>query len=334
MNKEQKIWLGIGIVAIVVIVLAYSFAGINTTREDEVIKIGVLLPLSGDFAAFGESFKRGLEDSNLDNVKLIYEDTKCKSIDAINGFRKLSDVDGVRYIIGPACGSPQEAIAPLVKDEEILVLIPIAASEKLFEESGRKIYQMQYSLEDESKFIAEIIFADGHESAVVIGFPNSFSETHVNGFKNNFKGEVHEIRFSDYSTDINSELTKISQINPDAIFITDIGFFLSNGIDRLMQFNIDATVYSQYATQYEPIREFVEGVTYSFPGDIHLNEGAEYALSKQAAELLGNYIKECENDHNCVKGKLDNSGLFNEKGVSTRLIILKRIENGVGVLVE
>lgn len=332
MKKGSKIWLGIVIVVVAVIILI-SVSN-NQEQEYQGTKIGVLLPLSGDFASFGESFKRGIEDASSSNVNLIFEDTVCQNNPTISGFRKLTDVDGVKYIIGPACSSPQEAIAPLVKEKDILVILPLAASEDLYDKSGGKIYQMQYSLQDEASYLAQTLAEKGYEKVTLIGYQNALSETHRNSFKANFNGEIQEIVFADTSSNINTELLKIASFEPDAIFVTDISFFVINGIEKVRQFNIEAPIFSQYATQYDPIRDFVEGVTYSFPGDIDINEGSEYSLAKQATELLNSLIEECSAEFTCVKDKLEASDLFNEKGISTRPIILKKIVEGQPTEVE
>ena len=94
---------------------------------------------------------------------------------------------------------------------------------------------------------------------------------------------------------------------------------------KLEQYNVDVPVYSVYSAQFPPVRTFVEGVTYSYPGDLGNDEGAEYSLGKQAAELFVAAIASCSDDVTCVQEKLLASNIFNDKGISHRSIILKEI---------
>jgi len=79
------------------------------------VKIGVVAPFSGDAAAFGEEIQRIL-DFELDTInakaksngyqfELVYEDGKCNGAESNAAFQKLTDVDGVKFILGGACSS-------------------------------------------------------------------------------------------------------------------------------------------------------------------------------------------------------------------------------------
>src|SRR5680860_262359 len=102
-----------GVLIIVIIIGVFMFR----QESDASIKVGVILPLSGDFASFGEAVKRGIEQIQNDDILYVFEDTKCESAETVSAATKLLNIDQVKYIIGPVCGSPQEVIAPLIKDK-------------------------------------------------------------------------------------------------------------------------------------------------------------------------------------------------------------------------
>ena len=58
----------------------------NNTANEKVLKIGVLLPLSGEFADLGQSFLKaiqlGLYDISNKNIKIYPKDSKANSLDA------------------------------------------------------------------------------------------------------------------------------------------------------------------------------------------------------------------------------------------------------------
>ncbi len=300
----------------------------------EPIKIGVLGPFSGFLAAYGEEERRGIMAAQREGIEFIFEDDKCEPAAAVSAFKKLIELDKVQYLIGPACGSPQEAVAPLVKDKDLLLFLPSAASRSLHQIAGGKIYHSQYALEDESKFIADKMYELGHKKVILISYQNAFSDVHVRSFKANFKGEiVGELSYQNETTDVTSELVKIRDTEADAIFVTDITFFFGQGTERLKQYDIDLPVFSQYAVELPAVRSMVEGVVYSFPGDLG-EEGALFELSKIAADKLVESILDCKGEYACVRESFADSNDFNEEGVRQQSIVLKKIVNGKAVLFE
>ena len=293
------------------------------------IKIGVIAPLTGIVADYGEEIKRGVEAGKDEGVEIVYEDDKCEPKDAVSAFQKLVEFEKVKFIIGPGCGSPQEAIVPLLKDKDVIVLVPSAASRSLYEQSGGKFYNIQYALEDESKFIAEKMLELGHKKVVLISYQNAFSKTHEDSFKKHYKGEiVKHTSFALDTSDVSTELAKIKGLEYDAVFSTDITFFFANGLEKLRQFGIKVPVFSQYAVELPAVRQLVEGVIYSFPADVTEGEGAIFGLSKASAAFLIPLIKECDGEYACVKDKIERSGEFDETGVKVRSLTLKQIKDG------
>ncbi|MBI5126485.1 MAG: penicillin-binding protein activator [Candidatus Taylorbacteria bacterium] len=329
-NKSKK---RIVLTVIILIVLGFSVYNTNQTTQGK-IKIGVIAPLSGFLADYGEEVKKGVLAVQDPNIEFIFEDDKCEPKEAVSAFKKLTEVDKVHYVIGPACGSPQEAIVPLLKNSKNIVVVPSAASRTLYETSGGNFYNMQYALEDESKFIAEQMYARGYKKVVLISYQNAFSKTHYDSFKANYKGTiVHEISYPDNTTDVSSELVKIRKGDYDAIFSTDIAFFFGQGVARLTQLGIKAPIFSQYAVELPAVRELVEGVYYSFPGNIADGQGAVAGLSLQSAELLSKAFKSCGDTYVCVKEYINKDG-FDTTGAKVRELVLKKIERGSPVVVK
>jgi hypothetical protein len=77
-------------------------------------KVGVILPMTGDFARYGEKIRVGLESGKPPNVRYVYEDEGCEPRKAVSSYQKLSAVDGIRVFLGSWCGSPQLAAEVLM----------------------------------------------------------------------------------------------------------------------------------------------------------------------------------------------------------------------------
>lgn len=121
----------IGVVILVIIVAVFS-SGVFTRTDQDVVKVGVILPLSGQYASFGEDVKKAMEISVNDlehkNVELFFEDDQYASKTGLSAYNKLQSVDNVDMVI--AVGSPTiEVIKPIInKSGEIMLTVGNEAS--------------------------------------------------------------------------------------------------------------------------------------------------------------------------------------------------------------
>jgi len=332
MNKTAITILGI----IIVILALWKMVYISQKDEnDGLLKIGVIAPLSGPIADYGEEIRKGVTAGmGSSTVQIIFEDDKCDPKEAVSAFKKLTEFQGVNFIIGPACGSSQEAIVSLLKNKQILTIVPAAASTNLFSQSGNNFFNIQYSLEDESKFVAEQMTARGHKKIALLSYANAFSQTHANSFRKNFSGTIalDEV-IIDENADLSPTIIKIKAAQVDAIYSPDVSFFFGSGLVKLNQQRVIVPVYSTYVVELPAARDLVSGVVYSFPGDLTSGEGAVYGLSRQAAEILKDSIVDCHGNYSCVSNNLQSNGSFN-LGVYQRPIILKQIKEKVPVVLQ
>ena len=90
--KKNLIWIILGLLFIIGGV--YWWQNKENKAEDEVIKIGVLAPLTGNSAAIGDWFKKGIEfaiekNPKTKGVKIIFEDTKNDAKTAVAAYNNL-----------------------------------------------------------------------------------------------------------------------------------------------------------------------------------------------------------------------------------------------------
>ena len=193
---------------------------------------------------------------------------------------------------------------------------------------------MQYSLETEAAFIADQMYNKGYKNVVLISYQNEFSKAETDSFKAHFKGKItNDIVFTTNTADLNTELTKIKSGGYDAIFVVDISFYFSDGINKLKNFGIKVPVFSPYAVELPAVRTLVEGVYYSFPADITDGKGGVAGLSRQSADLLVRAVTSCGDKPSCVKDFIKKDG-FDGNGTKERTLVLKQIKDGVPVVVK
>jgi ABC-type branched-subunit amino acid transport system substrate-binding protein len=111
MEKNQKVLFGIvaAVVVLCVVVALVVNRGGHTEGDGDVIKIGVILPLTGPAAELGELSKRGIVlaadhinahgEIHGRKIELIIEDAGLEPKRALDAYRKLKEIDGVTFYL-------------------------------------------------------------------------------------------------------------------------------------------------------------------------------------------------------------------------------------------
>lgn len=201
------------IISIVVIILIV--VNVSHKSNNGVIKVGVLIPLTGQYAAIGESMKNSilLNIGDFKNIVPIFEDSKFEAKAGLSGFLKLTSIDNVDVIIN-ADSPTLEVITPLVNKTNILVI-------QMFEAKDHKkdsIFQMlpfSYGLFSNLGKLAESKFK---KIAVVYGGSTDVLNTDAEYFKSGIssKNTIVDSVNVNSNSDYRTEVTKMLSNNPDS----------------------------------------------------------------------------------------------------------------------
>jgi len=76
----------------------------NSAENEKILKIGVLLPLSGEFQDIGQSFLKAIQlalfDIENENIKIYPRDSKANALDSYLSAKEFEKL-GIKVIIGP-----------------------------------------------------------------------------------------------------------------------------------------------------------------------------------------------------------------------------------------
>ncbi len=208
----------IGIVGIfVVIVLSIS---LGNKKNSELIKIGVISPLTGPVAYWGESSQLGIALAQKDlikegiNIKFIVEDGRLDPVAALSAAQKLVNIDHVDAIyseFNPAA----IAVTSFLKDKEILHLYDAAPTSPLVETPNAYKTYIDYKVSCEKT--AEILKSRGIERVAVLKLNMEFGDLCLEGLRNIYPNAVSE-SYNMGEKDFRSILLKLKQSNPEAIY--------------------------------------------------------------------------------------------------------------------
>lgn len=211
---------------------------IACSSNNNLIKIGVSAPLTGDIAALGQATKNaalmaeeainkkgGLTvDGSLKKVKLIIEDDENKPEATATVFQKLINQDKVVAIIGSQSSKCSNAGAPIAESAKIPQISPWSTNPNVTK--GRQyVFRACFIDSFQGKVIAT--FAKDHfhtkSAAVLYDIASDYNKGIAEVFKSEFtKAGGKVVSFETYNTretDFSAQLTKIKSKNPELLFL-------------------------------------------------------------------------------------------------------------------
>ncbi len=223
--------------------------------EKETIKIGVVAPMSGDLAMYGQSTIAALQyaSANFGNeidgkkIEFIAEDGGCNGESATKAFNKLVNVDKVYYVIGGFCSGETMAGASIVNDANVISLSN-ASSSPAVRDAGNYVFSM-YPLDDfSSQFDAEYIYNTlGIRKVAILYGQNDWGKGKMEFFKNSFEklgGEVVIVETNEHgATNFKIQLTKIDKTDAELIYIIDYTDLLGNLFKQVRELNLSQIMF-------------------------------------------------------------------------------------------
>ena len=155
-------------------------------------------------------------------LKLIVEDEKCNAQDSITAYRKLTDVDGVKIILGTSCSGAMLGAAPLAERDGVILFSGLATNPDI---ANAGDYIFRTSLNDAQLGVdtGNVLWADGVRKLATITEATDYAEgvrrTTVEQFEKLGGEVVGEERYASDVIDFRSQLTKLIGASPDAIHI-------------------------------------------------------------------------------------------------------------------
>ena len=155
-------------------------------------------------------------------LELIVEDSKCSAQDSITAYKKLTEVDGVRIILGTSCSGAMLGAAPLAEEDGVVLFSGLATNPDIAR-AGDYIFRTAMSDLQLGIDTGNVLWADGIRTLATITETTDYAEgvrrTSVAQFEKRGGRVVAEERYGSDAIDFRSQLTKLIGANPDAIHI-------------------------------------------------------------------------------------------------------------------
>lgn len=237
MTKGVKLFWGTVILVIIFIIVTLTRAPRVGEREgalpDGPIKIGAILPLTGDAAAYGMPIQRAgiiaTEEINAAGgiagrqIELIWEDGKCDDKAAAAAAQKLINIDKVKIIFGGGCSPETLAIAPLAQIAKVIVISPSEISPEITG-AGDFIFRTAPSDAAAGAVAANYAYSKlGARKAAIISETKDYAQGLRKVFSQRFGEAGGEIvadeTYNTGDTDMRAQILKIKNAAPDLVYI-------------------------------------------------------------------------------------------------------------------
>lgn len=209
--------------------LLVSFAGL---AQAQTVTIGMLGPLSGDYATYGVSVANGAElairEANAStDIKIAFrfqkEDTRGDAAQAVNAMNKLIELDRVSAIIGAVLSHEVNTAGPIAQDEGVPFITPSGTAPEI---SLIGDYEFRNVITDDvqASQMGEFAVVDlGLKRLAVIYSNNDYGVGLQRAFQEGVRangGQVVAVEsYLDGDSDFSAQVTNLASQNPDGLYI-------------------------------------------------------------------------------------------------------------------
>ena len=214
--------------------------GEEKAADQNVVKVGVFLPLTGDNAAGGELELRGIKLANQlhpevlgKKVELVVADNKSDKAEAASVAARLIEKDKVSVLVGSYGSSLSMAAGNIVKENKVPAVGTSCTNPQV---TANNDYYFRACFIDPFQGTVMAKFATAElgvgNAAVLIDNSSDYAKGLAQFFKENFVKEggavTAEESYLQKDTDFKATLTKIKATNPDFLYVP--GYYQEVGL--------------------------------------------------------------------------------------------------------
>lgn len=268
------------IIALAAVVSAFEGCKSCNQENNEVVKIGIMLPLTGEGADWGNNAKNAIElavdEISKKNTKykynFIYEDSHTDSKIAITTFTKLVNIDKVKYCIVDMISSNVLAIAPIANEKKIIILSPGASNPKITD-AGDYVFRNWPSDALQGEVDAHVAsYTLNWKKIAILKINNDYGNGLADVFSKNINSDSKIVANETYekgSSNFRTQLLKIKNANPDGVYILSYPEELPMIFKQAKEINLNkkflGTETFESQQLVDAIGDLANGAIYTFP---------------------------------------------------------------------
>lgn len=241
MNSSRRTLIHSAVAALALVAVSSLPAHAQTSPK---IKVGLMLPYTGTFAALGNAIENGfrlyiaeqggkLSGREIEFIKVDDESNPSKATDNVN---KLVKRDNVDVLVGTVHSGVAMGMARVAKESGTLMIVPNAGAGAVTGAMcAPNIFRSSFSNWQPGYAMGEVMAKKGHKKVVTITWKYAAGAESVGGFKDAFqKGGGSVVKDLDVpfpNVEFQALLTEIAAIKPDAVYT----FFAGGGAVKFVK---------------------------------------------------------------------------------------------------
>ncbi|MCB9798782.1 ABC transporter substrate-binding protein [Candidatus Nomurabacteria bacterium] len=214
---------------------AVCFSGCDkpaVPETSESIRIGFIGPITGPAAKYGadKAALLALEEINAaggvngQKLEFIMEDGRCEAKDALDAINKLINVDNVQVVLGGHCSPETVAIAPVAEQNQVLLLASLSSNPDIRTMGDYVFRTTAESVARVPNTTQEMRETYNIEKLAILSEETSYARPIADGIAKGFEARGGSVvafeSILPEDKDFRSQLLKVKQENPDAIYIS------------------------------------------------------------------------------------------------------------------
>ena len=223
---------------------ALAFAGAPAWAQSAKLKVGLMLPYTGTFAALGTAIENGfrlyvaeqggkLGGREIEWFKVDDESDPSKATDNAN---KLIKRDNVDVLVGTVHSGVAMAMARVARDSGTMLIVPNAGADAVTGPMcAPHIFRSSFSNWQPGYAMGEVMAKKGHKKVVTITWKYAAGDESVKGFREAFEKQggqvVKDLSLPFPNVEFQALLTEIASLKPDAVYT----FFAGGGAVKFVK---------------------------------------------------------------------------------------------------
>lgn len=225
--------------------LAAAPMGAAMAQQSGPVKVGVLLPYTGTYAALGEAITNGMKMAIEQagggklggrDVEYVIVDSEADPGKAVGNMQKLVSGANVDVVIGPVHSGVGMAAVRVARESGVPLIITNAGFNAATGQlCAPNIFRTSFTSWQTAYPMGQVAFDKGYKNVATITWRYGFGTESVDAFKEGFEKAggkvVKEIYLPFPEVEFQAQLTEISSIKPDAVF----AFFAGGGAVKFVR---------------------------------------------------------------------------------------------------
>ena len=186
-----------------------GYSNLSNQKWPQTFKIGVITPLSGPAANYGEdsinAYKYVVDKFNAENsgkiqIELVIEDGKCDGKTASSATQKLINIDNVQVIVGWLCSVETIPAWKIAQANNVSMIAPVSSAAEI---SGIWEYVFRDRNDaNETKKLSDYLNKSNIESLLILTENTDYWIGYSQWIRDNFKWTIVEEKFQSDEKDL------------------------------------------------------------------------------------------------------------------------------------